>query len=141
MLRVSIRNLQKKLSIDRNRIRRAARMILRDNAIETAEISVAVVDDKTIAELHARYLNDPSPTDALSFPLEASPGRLVGEVVVGAETAAAVASRCGESPDDELLLYIVHGLLHLVGFDDITPAKRRTMRKEEKKYLEKMKLS
>ena len=67
------------------------RAILHDAGIEDAQISVAVVDDATIARLHEEFLNDPEPTDVLSFVLERSAGRLEGEIVVSAETAQAAA--------------------------------------------------
>jgi len=106
--------------------------------IETAEISIAIVDDATIAQLHGQYLGDPTPTDVLSFVLEEGDHHLEGEIVASAETAAAWAKRLAWPCENELLLYIVHGTLHLVGFDDQTPAARRKMRREEKAVLHKL---
>ena len=63
----------------------------------------------------------------LSFVLESSNGCLEGEVIVSADRAAAVAPKYGWSAADELLLYVIHGTLHLVGYDDVTPAKRAAM--------------
>ena len=116
-------------------MRRAVLAIVRDAEISEAQISVAVVDDPTIAELHKKYLGDPDPTDVLSFVLEQSFGVLEGEVIVSAETALASAPRYGCTADDELLRYVIHGTLHLVGYDDTTPPGRAVMRKQEKKYL------
>ncbi len=123
------------LPINRPRIRRAIRAILHDAAIENAQISVAVVDDATIAKLHEEFLNDPEPTDVLSFVLERSAGGLEGEIVVSADTAQAAAPRFAAAAEDELLRYVIHGALHLVGYDDTTPGKRARMRKQERKYL------
>ena len=105
------------------------------NRSPRAKISVAVVDDPTIAELHQRYLDDPSPTDVLSFVLERSPKYLEGEIVVSADTAADLAPNYNWTAADELLLYVIHGALHLVGYDDTTPKKRTKMREKEKEYL------
>ncbi len=132
---ISIANRQKIVPIDRRRIRRTVADIVRDAGFPNAEISVAVVDDAAIAALHAEYLDDPTPTDVLSFVLESSSTRLEGEVVVSAETAAANAPRYGNPPEVELLLYVIHGTLHLVGYDDGTPRERKVMRKRERAYL------
>lgn len=110
-------------------------MILEDESIERAKIDVAVVDDPTIAELHQRYLDDPDPTDVLSFVLERSSKYIEGEIVVSADTAAASAPNYNWTAADELLLYVIHGALHLVGYDDATPKKRAKMREKEQKYL------
>jgi probable rRNA maturation factor len=130
-----ITNRQKTLPVDRRRMRSAILAILRDAEISDAEISVAVVDDSAMAELHGRFLDDPTPTDVLSFVLEQSPGRLEGEVVVSADTAVVNAAKYHSTPAEELLLYAIHGTLHLVGYDDITPPKRVVMRKKEKEHL------
>ena len=132
---ITITNRQKLLSLDRRRIRQAVGAVLRDAGLNNVHVSVAVVDDRTIAELHGRYLGDSAPTDVLSFVLENGPDRFEGEVVVSAETASANAPRYGNTPEDELLLYIIHGSLHLAGYDDQTPADRAVMRKREKQYL------
>ena len=121
MITIAITNRQKKLRIDRKRMRRAIQAIVRDAGIDSAQISVAVVDDATIAKLHGEFLNDPTPTDVLSFVLEQSPGVLEGEVVVSADTAASSAPQFGCTAEEELLLYAIHGTLHLVGYDDATP--------------------
>ena len=116
-------------------MRQAVGAIVREAGLPDAQISVAVVDDRTIAALHQEFLDDPEPTDVLSFVLERSPQHLEGEVVVSAETAAANAPRYDNTPEDELLLYAIHGTLHLVGYDDTTPRKRAVMRKREKAHL------
>lgn len=108
---------------------------MRDAGISEARIGVAIVDDPAIAKLHAEYLNDPEPTDVLSFVLERSAGVLEGEVVVSADTAKTCAPGYGCTADEELLRYVVHGTLHLVGYDDLTPKDRAVMRKKENAYL------
>lgn len=135
MITISITNRQKTLRIDRRRMRRVVRLILCDAEIAEAQVSLAIVDDPAIAALHEQFLDDPTPTDVLSFVLEQSPGLLEGEVVVSADTAKACAPRYGCSAEDELLRYVIHGTLHLVGYDDTTPKKRAVMRKMESKYL------
>jgi probable rRNA maturation factor len=135
MITVTIANRQRKLPVDRRRLRRAVVQIVRDAEIAAASISLAIVDDPTIARLHEQFLADPDPTDVLSFVLESSAEILEGEVVASADTARACAPRYGCTPAEELLRYVIHGTLHLVGYDDTTPRKRAVMRKREKQYM------
>jgi probable rRNA maturation factor len=123
------------LPVDARRIRRAVRQVLLDAGMTRAVVSVAVVDDATIRRLNARYLGHDYATDALSFALERGEGFIEGEIIVSAETAAAAAPRFGPHPADELLLYVVHGALHLVGYDDATKAGRAAMHEKERHYM------
>ena len=109
--------------------------MLRAAGVAHARISVALVDDETIARLNWRYLRHRGPADVLSFVLDDRDG-LEGEVVVGAETALRAAPKYGWLPHDELLLYVVHGMLHLVGYDDRTARQRAEMQRKEKEVLE-----
>jgi probable rRNA maturation factor len=95
------------------------------------ELSIALVDDATIAALNQQFLNHAGPTDVISFDL----GDDLGEIIVSAERAVIVARRHRLPPHAELALYLVHGLLHLAGLDDRTPAQRRSMRRAEKLVL------
>ena len=140
MIAISITNCQKTLPVDRQRVRRAVRAILKDARVTEARISVAVVDDPTIAGLHQQFLNDPEPTDVLSFLLEQAPPALEGEVVVSADTARTCGPRHGCSADEELLRYVVHGTLHLAGYEDSTPKKRAAMQRREEEYLSQCRL-
>ena len=135
LITISITNRQKKLPIDRRCMRRVVKAIVRDAGIADGQISIAVVDDAAIAKLHNEYLNDPEPTDVLSFALDSSPGYIEGEVVVSADRAIASVARFQSSAASELLLYVIHGTLHLVGYDDATPRKLGVMRKKEREYL------
>jgi probable rRNA maturation factor len=135
LISIKVTNAQSQVPIDKKKLREAVRIILEDESIPRAKISVAVVDDPTIAELHKRYLDDPDPTDVLSFVLERSPKYLEGEIVASADTAEALAADYHWTAADELLLYVIHGALHLVGYDDTAPKKRSIMRKKEQEYL------
>ena len=91
------------------------------------KVVVALVDDRTMAELHERYLGKPGPTDVLSFPH--------GEIVVSADTARREAAARGIPPLHELVLYVVHGALHLAGYDDRKPKDASRMRAAERRIL------
>jgi probable rRNA maturation factor len=122
-------------AIDREQLIEAARGVLQESGIDSASISLAVVDDATIHELNRRYLDHDWPTDVLSFALENQDGRLVGEVILSADTAAAAAAEAEWPLAAELLLYVIHGLLHLVGHDDKSPVAVRQMRAAESHHL------
>jgi probable rRNA maturation factor len=118
-------------------IRRAVRIVLAAQDIAEAEISVAVVSDDEIHRVNREHLAHDFPTDVISFLYESdeSPRRIEGEIVVSADTAAREAPRHGWEARSELLLYVVHGLLHLSGFDDLSPAVKRVMRREERRMM------
>ncbi len=83
---------------------------------ELEEVEISIVDDPTIARVHADYLNDPTPTDAITFPY--------GEILVSCDTAARYAAEHGLGREEELFRYMVHGLTHLQGYLDYEPADR-----------------
>lgn len=119
------------------RIQETTLSILRDHDIRRGSVSVAVVDDETIHKLNNQYLQHDYETDVLSFVLEydEETSCLEGEVIVSLDTAVRVAKEIGSNPADELLLYIVHGTLHLVGFGDKEVDDKKEMRLAEQKYM------
>lgn len=141
MLTIDICNDHPTHPVDEARLRETIAAILADAGIEQYNVSVAVVDDATIHELNRQYLAHDFPTDVLSFVLEQKPGQLEGEVIVSADTAARSAASYQWTADDELLLYVIHGTLHLVGYDDLEDAPREQMRAAEQRYLARMGLA
>lgn len=132
---LEITNEQEAVEVDEARLREAITWILKQAMINQAEISVAVVDDPTIHELNRQYLDHDYPTDVLSFVFELEDGFLDGQIIVGGETAAKEAPQYGWNPQDELLLYVIHGTLHLVGYDDTTDEAQSAMREAERTAL------
>ena len=112
--------------------------ILTDHQIRRSEISIAIVDDPTMRKLNKQYLEHDYETDVLSFVLQYDDqaGELHGQLIVSTDTAATMANEVGGTMQQELLLYVVHGTLHLVGYDDKSPDDAREMRDAERKYLE-----
>jgi len=136
MSRISIASPQESVPIDRGRMREAVRAVLAGEDVADYEISLAFVDNPTIHRLNQRYLQHDEPTDVLSFPLsEANASRLAGELVLGVEIAVEQAANRGHDVQVELLLYVIHGLLHLCGYDDREDADRIAMRERERHYL------
>ncbi len=103
-------------------------------AVPEGELSLVFLTDEAIAELHADFLADPTPTDVITFEGDSDFGT-AGEICVSADTAAAYAGRHGADFNTELTLYVIHGWLHLAGYDDLAPAKKRRMRAAEKRAM------
>jgi probable rRNA maturation factor len=135
MIKVSVASPQESVPIDRGRMRQIVRTVLEGESISNAEVSLAFVDNATSHQLNKRYLDHDEPTDILTFPLRDAVGKLTGELVVGAEVAQTQASERGHEVEAELALYVIHGLLHLCGFDDKSAEQVVRMRERERHYL------
>jgi probable rRNA maturation factor len=98
------------------------------------ELSIAFLTDKALARIHADFLEDPTTTDVITFEGNPKLGS-AGEICVSADTAAHYATEHGHNFSDELTLYVVHGWLHLAGYDDLKPEKKRRMRVAEKRAM------
>ncbi|MCA9050175.1 MAG: rRNA maturation RNase YbeY [Planctomycetaceae bacterium] len=141
---------------DRDRLQSALTHGLREEGVASAVISVSVVDNDVIHRINREHLQHDYPTDVISFGLElsgtqeestsAADGRargacVEGEIVVSAEYAEQTASRCGWTAMDELTLYVIHGMLHLCGYDDLTAEEKSIMRARERHILSGLGLS
>jgi len=91
------------------------------------EIVVAIVSDPVIAQIHVDFMGIEGPTDVITFDH--------GEIVISADTAKNYAAQLGHPIEQELALYTIHGLLHLNGFDDLSPAPADRMRKTQNRIL------
>ncbi len=111
------------------------RCVLLDHMVRRGEVSLAIIDDATMQRLNRIHLQHDYPTDVLSFLLHRDQDMLEGEVIVSAETAVRAARDYNWTEANELLLYALHGTLHLVGYDDHTQADRQAMRDCEAYYL------
>ncbi|KSW29738.1 rRNA maturation RNase YbeY [Cellulomonas sp. B6] len=101
-----------------------------------ADLFVRLVDTATMTDLHVRWMDEPGPTDVLSFPMdELRPGRegdpagpgVLGDVVLCPEVAATQARAAGHSTAEEMLLLTTHGILHLLGYDHVEPDEEKEM--------------
>lgn len=126
---LTVRNAQRLAQVDAKALQafgqQALRLCLRlprarhSQLAALAEVSVLLISDRRIAALHRRFMNLPGPTDIITFQH--------GEIVISVETAARHARQFRTSALAEIRLYLVHGLLHLAGFDDATAAGARVM--------------
>ena len=101
-----------------------------------AELAIVFVDEAAMEQLHVQWMDEPGPTDVLSFPMdelrpgtedEPTPAGLLGDIVVCPQVAVAQAATAGHTPLAEMLLLTCHGILHLLGFDHAEPDDEREM--------------
>ena len=101
-----------------------------------AELAILLVDEAAMEQLHVQWMDEPGPTDVLSFPMdelrpgsddEITPAGLLGDIVLCPQVAVAQAEEAGHSVLDELLLLTAHGMLHLLGFDHAEPEDEKEM--------------
>lgn len=110
------------------------------------ELSITFVDAKEIKKLHKRFFNDGSFTDCITLPMDDTEDggyRVLGELFICPKAAIDYANSNNEDPYKETTLYVIHGILHLIGYDDIKVKDQRKMREQEKlclDFLEKSKL-
>lgn len=143
---IEIADRQSDQVIDLAELQSLLSMVLKAEGVCAAELSVALVSDAEIHTINRDFLNHDFPTDVISFSNSPIPqGRpqvswpaetvLDGELVISVDTARRIAERHGWSARRELILYAVHGLLHLVGYDDLTESARPLMRQREREML------
>ena len=126
---IEVANRQRRVAVSAAQVRAVVAAAFEQERAGEPDVSVALVDDATIAAMNERWLGHEGPTDSLAFPLDGDPGPdgLRGEVVASAETALREARARGLDPRGELLLYVAHGVLHLLGWEDDTPRSRAAM--------------
>ncbi len=133
---LAVRNLQRRIRLSTPRVGRTVGRALQFLGRADREVHVSLVDDAAVRRLNARYRGSSSRTDVLAFNLE-GPGAsaLLGEVVISAATAARQAARLRVPVALEVDLLAVHGLLHLVGYDDAEPVEARLMHERAREIL------
>ncbi len=131
--------------IDEKLLSDLARFVLEQLRIHPqAELAILLVDPATMEQLHLQWMDEPGPTDVLSFPMDElrptsedtdpEPG-LLGDVVLCPDVAAAQARTAGHSTDDEIHLLTTHGILHLLGYDHAEPDEEKEMFGLQKRLL------
>jgi len=119
--------------------------ILAALALSKAEVSILLLDDSGIASLNEQYLKKPGPTDVISFPMHdgafpAVQPDLLGDIAISVPTAQRQADRRGVTLREEMASLLVHGMLHLIGYDhELSPADSRRMKAREREALAKVK--
>jgi len=139
-MKVLISDRQKDLVLkhERHKLELIAMLVLSGEKRFCDEVAFHFVSAPIICKLHKKFFNDPSLTDCISFPMDGEPQAgycYLGDVFVCPKQAILYAEEEGQDPYREVTLYIVHGLLHLLGYDDINPVDRAEMRSREQKYM------
>ncbi len=136
---IAISQRHPRLRVDRRRV--AAAIAVLDARPEKfrggcppGELSLAFLTDAALARLHADFMDDPTPTDVITFAGDAAAG-LAGEICVSVDMAARAARQRRGPFAAELMLYVVHGWLHLAGYDDLRPTRKRRMRTAESRAM------
>ncbi len=144
---VNVSAEQTEVAVDTLRLERLARFVLaREGADEEAELSVALVDEDEMRRLNERYTGREGATDVLAFPMDEAEAEgeseepeepvLLGDVIICPALASQNAREYGTTPEKEISLLLVHGILHLVGFEHDGEAEAETMRARERELLE-----
>ncbi|MFY7842472.1 MAG: rRNA maturation RNase YbeY [Rhabdochlamydiaceae bacterium] len=132
-MKVSVFNSQKDLQIPALSVKKILKVLSLHFSIPSEEVSVYFVSERKISRLHEKFFQDPSPTDCISFPLDINSH--LGEIFVCPKTAISFALENALDPLEETYLYIIHGFLHLLGYDDLQPSDKKKMRYQEKVCL------
>jgi len=138
MVNINIINLQKKLPIPKTRIKNLILKILKGEGFsKSGYINICFTDNFVIKKLNTKFLKTNSATDVLAFNLNnnKTESGLLADIVISTDTAITNARNFKSTPGDELLLYVAHGILHILGFDDRAKTETQLMRKKEKEYV------
>ncbi len=147
-MEIQINNRQKRINICQKTVKEVIERVIKNETKkhyrETFELSVNFVDDKEIQKINKAYLAKDTPTDVISFALTESAFSAVqpdvlGDIFISAQTAISQAQQYKTRLNHELLLYIIHGVLHILKCDDIDPGKRKIMQDKENFYLNTLK--
>lgn len=139
---VAIANRHPRLRLNRGAVARVIALLdgecaaigIPASSVPAGELSLVFLTDSALARLHADFLDDSTATDVITFEGDPALGT-AGEICVSADMAAAYAKEQRRDFCAELTLYLVHGWLHLAGYDDLEPAKKRAMRRAEARAM------
>ena len=135
MYSITITNQQDEYSVNESLIHDAVQTALKIHGVVNAVMDIAILDPDEMQKVNVRHLGHDYPADVLSFLLEETDDSIEGEVLVCPAVASEWSKKYGWEPENELVLYAVHGTLHLVGFDDVTPEDEAEMRAAEREVL------
>ena len=139
-MRVMFRNSQRLLSIDASSVTRLAEYVLKRQGAREGELSISFVRDTEIRKLYKRYFGADRATDVIAFPMgegefsEINP-EILGDVVISVEQAVRYSKDHRSNVFKELSLYLIHGMLHLMGYNDINLNEKRKMIKKQNSLL------
>ena len=133
---ILIADLQDAIPLPLAKLKRLARRVIAGEKLGAGDLSIAFVDRATMRRVNRQFLKHDFDTDVLAFPLD---GALIGELVVSTDYAVKEAKARRLPVIEEVSRYVVHGLLHLAGYDDHKPAAKSRMWKRQESYLKVLK--
>lgn len=130
--RILVADLQAAVRLPVARLKKLARAVIEGEKLRAGDLSIAFVDRATMRKANRRFLRHDYDTDVLAFPLEAP---MLGEIVISTDYAVKEAGTRGLAVLEEVSRYLIHGILHLAGYDDHSPSKKRIMWARQERYL------
>lgn len=143
-MKVSVRNLQKRIPLNSKKVVKTVQKVLSSEGIKkSGEITLSFVNDRKIKELNLKYLGKNNPTDVIAFDVAEPkrPDKLFADIVISTDRAIDNAGVFGTSSLYELYLYVVHGMLHLLGYNDKDARKRQIMKDRASRILSRLNIS
>jgi probable rRNA maturation factor len=143
---VNSENLNRRKKINLSKAARVARTVLKSLGMDDAEVNLTFFTSQRIRVLNRVYLGKDEATDVIAFPggeargarRKARKGFFLGDIAISTDRAGKNARLYRTGLTEEVMLYVIHGLLHLAGYDDTTKKERAAMRKKEREFLEKI---
>jgi probable rRNA maturation factor len=135
MVEIEIADSQKFVPLRRASVRRLVHQVLQAENVRSARIVLAFVDNQVIHRVNREHLAHDYPTDVITFPYQSPDVTIYGEIIISTEFAATQAPKFGHTAEQEIMLYIIHGLLHLVGYDDHEAGDAKQMKRRQEQLL------
>ena len=133
---IVVANRQRTRRLDRKLIEEIAQEVLTDLGVEDVELGVHFVSAKEMARVHEQFMNIVGSTDVITFDHGSEPPTSVhGEIFISVEDAIAQAREFKTTWQSEVARYVIHGILHLLGFDDVAPDARKKMKQAENRLM------
>jgi len=137
-MNIEVRNRQRKYRINQRNVKKDANTILSLCGVDDIELSILIVNNRSIRELNKKYRGMDKPTDVLAFPMGGH-SKLLGDIIISMEKTHAQAAERGHSPEQEFKILLTHGILHLLGYDhEISRSEAQRMKRKEKIILSKL---
>lgn len=137
-MEIDVLDEQQALKIDVSSVKKIAQAALDLEGVSCDEASIVFVNEEEMCRIHGERFNDPTLTDCMSFPVDDDDDdgyRVLGDVVVCPAVAIAYTAENGGNPMEETTLYVLHGLLHLMGYRDSTTEEQKEMRQAEQRHM------
>ena len=134
-MNITIANRQRTKKVNTRLLKQIAGELLAELKIAEADFGIALVSDKEMAQVNWQFLQHEGATDVITFDHESTRTKLHGELFICVDVAVTQAKEFKSSWQSELVRYVVHGVLHLLGYDDLKPALRRKMKREENRLV------